>query len=343
MSVSPRQTITVATTPSITRTVTVSASLSVTPTSTATSTGTSTAWNAMTQNNLVVLQVGDGLTAIGKGKMAAVYIREFDSMNAPKQTFVVPGVTLPDTGTSYGAITNSLDGSLVVFVAYGAAVGASITSGLKGLAAIVAVNKWGLSKARFFSKPVTASAVYAATTCDNNKFYLSTDVGIYSSSFIGQPLQLETTSTSLSAYRLQCAAATGVGVNQIAGMTGTNVFAGESFFSGGYISEYSTTTALATEIATTKSAAVSTLRGFQMMSFSPSFASFGYQAWFADAANGFGYMFLRSGAGVSLNMANSQTAITTITTAASHGLASGTVFAFIDMGLPAVTGLSAFS
>ena len=208
----------------------------------------------MTLNNLIVLQVGDGVTAIGQGKMAAVYIKEFTKAApaVPVRSILVPGVSLPDTGDAYGSISMSLDGSLAVFAAYGTAVGASISAGLKGLVAVVAVNKWGLAKTRFFAKPASSTAVYAATTCDNNKFYISTDVGIYSSSFIGAPLVLETTSRSLSAYRLQCASATPVvspnpnngALNQIAGLATTQIFAGESFSSGGYVSEYATGPAL---------------------------------------------------------------------------------------------------
>jgi hypothetical protein len=87
--------------------------------------------------------------------MAAVYVKEFTTAatGVLKQTILVPGVTLPDTGDAYGSLSLSLDGSLSVFAAYGAAVGASIAAGLKGLVAVVAVNKWGLAKTRFFAKP----------------------------------------------------------------------------------------------------------------------------------------------------------------------------------------------
>ena len=241
---------TASTSPTSTSTATSSAS----KTATATGTTTKLPWDQMTLGNLAVLQVGNGVTAIGQGKMAAVYLKEFTTA-APavlQRTVLIPGITLPDTGDAYGSLSLSLDGSLTVFAAYGAPVGASITSGLKGLVAVVAVNKWGLAKSRFFAKPAAATKVFAATTCDNNKFYVSTDAGIYSSSYIGAPLVLETTSGTLSAYRLQCASASPAvspnpnngAPNQIAGLATTQIFAGESAVSGGFVSEYATAPAL---------------------------------------------------------------------------------------------------
>lgn len=121
----------------------------------------------------------------------------------PNRTILVPGVTLPDNSDAYGALALSYDGSLVVFAAYAAAVGAPVASAVRGLRAIVAVNRYGFAAVRYVSGP-GALPIYAAATCNNAKFFFSTAAGVYSSAAAGMAPVFEGPAASLVAYALRC-------------------------------------------------------------------------------------------------------------------------------------------
>ena len=254
----------------------------------------STPWHVMTAGNMVALQIGSGSDVGGRGVMVAVYLTEFTAAlpgspgtaMVPVQSFLIPGVTLPDNSPAYGALSLSYDKSSVVFAAFGAAVGAPSGSSLTGLRAIVSVNKWGYAKTRYVSGPAV-STIYAATTCDNAKFYISTSRGIYSSSYSGQSPIYEGPSTTLEAYSIMCD-----GPNA----TTLRVYAGRSNDAGYLAWTPSKASGVLGTNALLASSSVSALRGFSIVGYN---AAVGYKEliWVADYTTGVSYHWYASGVG----------------------------------------------
>lgn len=222
--------------------------------------------------------------------MTSVYIVEFTTAMpgvtgtslTPVQRFLVPGVTLPDNSDAYGQLSTSFDGSLVVFAAFAAAVGSAVASSLTGLRAIVAVNQWGFAKTRYVSGPGSpVTSVYAATTCDNSKFYLTTSHGIYSSAFTGQAPVFEG-SASLAMYAIAC----------VANASSKVIYGGQSASAGRLSSRAYASTGTLGNGATIASGSLNNLRGFVVTGYD---ASFKERVWTADLYSGVSFNWFAGG------------------------------------------------
>ena len=279
-----------------------SARATVTQSASTSPSASSSPWHVMTAGNVLALQVGDKATGINKGLMAPVYLVEFTTALpgvagaalTPVQSFLVPGVTLPDNDASYGALSLSLDGTLVVFAAFGAAAGSAVGAALGGIRAIVAVNRWGYAKTRYVSGP-GVSTVYAAATCDNAKFYLTTSAGIYSTSYSGQAPLFEGPAASFAAFAAQC----------VGNTSSPRIYAGASTTTeflrwlparpaGGLLGALSAST-----IASQSNAL---LRGFSIVGFDAT--TFRATVWTADFATGVSRQWFVNGVGWTKSLAN---------------------------------------
>jgi hypothetical protein len=240
----------------------------------------------MGAGNWLALQVGDGVSPLGKGLMAAVYLLEFNGTLpaaaggtlSPVQSVRVPGVSLPDSGEQgVGALAHSLDGSVVSFLAYSAEVGSPLDT--SGQRALVRVNRWGFASKRVFSGPGKAAA-YAAATCDNKKVYVSTSTGVYSSSYDGQgTLSSEGGAATLRSNAISCVKANATHSPSVCAAVSSG---------SGYLFCASTTAGASLGAApgfVMASALVSQARGFALANYSraPSFAP---RTWILDSAVG---------------------------------------------------------
>ena len=79
----------------------------------------------------------------------------------PNRTILVPGDTLPDNSDAYGALALSYDGSLVVFAAYAAAVGAPVASAVRGLRAVALARLAHVREGRDAREGALAALVFA--------------------------------------------------------------------------------------------------------------------------------------------------------------------------------------
>lgn len=240
----------------------------------------------MAAGNWLALQVGDGTTALGRGLMAAVYLLEFNSTlpevtggaRAPVQSVRVPGVSLPDSGElGVGALSLNLDGSAVTFLAYSAEVGSPLDTA--GQRALVSVNRWGFAAKRVFSGPGTAK-VYAATSCNNNKVYVTTSIGVYSSSYEGQgTVSSEGGAATLRSFAVSCVMANSTHWPTVCAVASSG---------SGYLSCASTIRGATLGVApgfVVSSALVSQARGFALANYSGA-PTFTPRTWILDNALG---------------------------------------------------------
>lgn len=303
----------------------------------------------MAAGDLVVLQIGDGATVLNKGLMAPVMLLTFSTSLPPggagalppNRTILVPGVTLPDNSNAYGALASSHDGSLVVFAAYAAAVGAAVGSAERGLRAIVAVNRYGFAAVRYVSGPGSLP-IYAAATCDNSKFYFSTAAGVYSTAAMGAAPVFEGPSASLQAYALRCA---GPNERTLRLYGGASSEPGALAFAATPPAGVSGTLASIASLTTPAAALTSSLRGFSLVGYDGAGRE---MTWLADASRGVVFSNY-SGAGASAAFGASTPALPPGAAAVfgvhANGTGSGVVWASagpaglfaLNRGTPACT------
>src|ERR1051326_4661160 len=88
----------------------------------------STAWGQLTGGNLVVVQMGDGVTALS-GSSAPVFLKEYTTSGSLVQSITVnasgasPRLTLTGTSTSEGHIVRSSDGNYLTITGYDVVAG----------------------------------------------------------------------------------------------------------------------------------------------------------------------------------------------------------------------------
>jgi hypothetical protein len=303
ISASPSPSLRNATTPSPTGSGTTTRAITQTPAPTVNASGSAWAtpsassstspspsaspWFPFAAGDLVALQIGDGATVLNKGLMAPVMLLSFSTSLPPggagalppNRTILVPGVTLPDNSAAYGALAPSYDGSLVVFAAYAAAVGAAADSAVRGLRAIVAVNRYGFAAVRYVSGP-GALPIFAAATCDNAKFFFSTAAGVYSSASAGAAPVFEGPAASLVAYALRCGGPSAAALRIYGGASSQP---GALSFAATPPAGAAGTLASLAAATTPAAAPTSNLRGFAIVGYDGAGLE---RAWLADSAAG---------------------------------------------------------
>ncbi|MFN8699916.1 MAG: MopE-related protein [Flavobacteriales bacterium] len=130
-----------------------------------------------TANNLVVLQVGDGVAALGNTG-TPLFLREFTTTGTSVQTVNVPTtgsdrLVVSGSATSEGQMTRSADGLYLAIAGYDAAAGTTSVASAGGINRAVGYIDNAETWARPFSAPQTAgyntnnirSAYYDGTNC----------------------------------------------------------------------------------------------------------------------------------------------------------------------------------